>query len=153
MENRQNFANDLSYFAQFSWKDDILKFYLQGLKLPDTMVGMTTNYRHGQQVVNVGDSLEFTSIPLNFIMDEKLEIYDLLLDIQEEYRATLKPLDSLDVFIQDNENVTKKHYTFNGIWFLSVDGPQYATTSKSTEIIVTAEMKFQEFNRNRNRVI
>lgn len=150
MKSYNNFANNLSFYAMFSWKNELVKFYLQSVKLPDTIIGLVTNYRQGVQVVNVGDSREYTSIPLSFILDEELEVYDILLDMQEGYRQTLKPMDSFDVFIQNNDNVIIKKYTFEDIFFLSVDGPQYSTTENDTTIIVNVDMKFTNFIRNKN---
>lgn len=150
MKNYNNFANNLSFFAQFSWQNEITKFYLQSVKLPDTMIGLITNYRRGEQAIDVGDSREYSSIPLSFILDEELEVYDILLDMQEEYRQTLKPMDSFDVYVQNNDNIVIKKYTFEDIFFLSVDGPQYATTDNDTQITVTVDMKFRDFKRNKN---
>jgi len=150
LKSYNNFANNLSFFAQFSWQNEIVRFYLQSVKLPDTMVGLVTTYRHGEQVVNVGDSREYSSIPLSFILDEELEVYDILLDMQEEYRQTLKPMDSFDVYVQNNDNIVIKKYTFEDIFFLSVDGPQYSTTDNDTNIITTVDMKFTNFKRNKN---
>jgi len=150
MDSYQNFANNLSFFAQFSWQNQILKYYLQSIKLPDVVIGQVNNYRHGIQVPNIGDSREYTSIPLSFILDENFEVYDTLLDMQELYRTTLKTQDSLDVFVQNNDNKVIKKYTFQDVFFISVDGPQLMTTDNDTQIVINVDMKFFDWQRNTN---
>lgn len=150
MKSYNNFASNLSYFAQFSFQNEILKFYLQSVKLPDTLVGVVNTYRHGVMVPVQGDSREYTSVPLSFILDEDFEVYDILLDLQEDYRSSLKPIDSFDVFIQNNQNVTIKKYTFLDVYFASVDGPEMRTTDNDSNIISTVEMRFRDWDRNRN---
>lgn len=148
MESYNNFANNLSFFAQFSWQNQLLKYYLQSIKLPDVVIGQVNNYRQGVQVPNIGDSREYTSIPLSFILDENFEVYDTLLDMQELYRSSLKTQDSLDVFIQNNDNKVIKKYSFQDVFFISVDGPQLMTTDNDTQIIVNVDMKFSDWNRS-----
>jgi len=83
-------------------------------------------------------------------MDEDLEVYDIILDMQESFRQTKMPLDTFEVYIQNNQHITIKKYSFTDIWFLSVDGPLFSTTENDTQIIVNVDMKFREFNREKN---
>lgn len=151
MANHQNFANGLNFFAQFSYKDEILKYYLQNVKLPDVQAGVTPIYKNGVLIHLPGNSNDSGNIPLTFIVDEDFYVYTNLIEMQKLYTSTTETLDILEVFIQDNQNVNIIKFVFEGIHFSSVQGPNMQTTGNETEVYCDVIMEFTNWYFQRMR--
>jgi len=140
--SHQSFANSFSFFAQFSYNDKILKYYLQSVKLPDVITGEIVFQKKGKHAKAIGDSKELGTIPLEFILDENWDVYTTLLDIQENYRKTLKTIDAFEIYIQNNKNVNILKFVFDGVFFVNVMGPQLDTRTQETTVIVPVDISF-----------
>lgn len=145
MTTHQNFANGVNFFAQFSYKDEIFKYYLQNVKLPDIQAGVTTVIKNGVTLHLPGDSRDSGNIPLTFIVDESFDVYLNIIDLQLEYTKTLESIDMFEIYIQDNQNVNIIKFVFEGVHFSSVQGPEMQTTSQETEVYCDATLEFQNW--------
>jgi hypothetical protein len=145
MGSNQNFANGLSFFAQFSYQNEILKHYIQTVKLPDIQTGVVTVYKGGKLIPVPGNSNDHGTIPISFIIDENFDVYTTLVDLQASYASTMETIDIFEIFIQNNQNKTILKFVFEDIYFSTVAGPTLQTTDDATEIIMDVEMQFQKW--------
>ncbi len=149
--HKQNFANGVNFFAQFSYKDEVFKYFLQNIKLPDVQAGVTPIYKNGTLIHLPGNSHDSGNIPLTFIVDEDFEVYTNMIDLQQEYMKTSQSIDLFEVFVQNNQNVNIIKFVFEGIHFSSVQGPSLQTTVDETEIYCDVIMEFSNWYYQRLR--
>ena len=144
MANHLNFANETTFFAQFSTIPD-LKFYLQTVKLPSVTTGITLVRKNGVDYRLPGDSKDNGTVPLSFIVDEDYETYLILLEKQEEYRSGNYTDEILEVYIQNTQHINVMKLVFEDIFFEDVDGPALSTIGNETNIVVDATLVYRSF--------
>ena len=145
MDGFLNYSKPSNYMVQFSEADEIYKYYLQGVKLPDIQTGLSTNYYDGELVYTPGQSKDNGLVTLNFILDEDLKVYTNLLDMQMKSILESYTIDVMEVIIQNNQNVPILNMKYFDCFFTYVEGPNLETTTDESESKITAQMNFNGF--------
>lgn len=146
LKTYHNFANSISYYAQFTFANDELKYYLQETDLPSITYGITANIKNGETIYTLGDSKDKSPLSLTFVIDENFDVYVTLLDIQEAYRTKFETIDNFEIYLQNNKNINILKFTFQDIFFTSITAPRLTTTGDETTIVVDVEMYYKNFN-------
>ena len=149
MANYNNFANSISFFAQFSYEDQTLKYFIQGVKLPDISNGIIDFRKKGKQLTIPGDSLDHGTIPVSFILDEKFDVYFTLLELQEKYNSDQTSIDLFEIYIQDNQHINIAKFVFEDVFFVNVQGPDLRTDTNETEMKIDVELAFKKWTRQK----
>ena len=150
LKSYNNFANEISYFAQFTTPElNEVKYFLQETDLPSIITGITTVIKNGETLYLPGDSKDKTALSSTYIIDEDFEVYLSFLEMQEQYRKTLETLTEFEIYLQNNQNVNILKFTFNGVFFSSVTPPRMSTTGNETSIVLDVEMNYSNYSYKR----
>lgn len=148
-EHMQNYFNPDGYYVQFNFDDgtnDIFKYNIKSTELPSIQFGIITLNYGGKVKYMQGNSRDEGSIPLDLIVDEDLYVYTDMLDLNKKYYSSQKTIDSMNIFIMNTQNVPVLRLDFEDIFFSNIGGPQLDSSSEETEIFMTVELNFGNFD-------
>ena len=141
----QSRANNFNVYGEFDIKDDIdvepMKYNLQSMATPTSTLASTRITRLGKVGYLPGDTIEKEeSVPLRFILDDKLLVYFNLLDIQEGNKGSTE--NTFTMMIQDNNNNIIARATYFNAWIQTISGIQYDITESETSVFVDVDMSY-----------
>ncbi len=146
--NKTNLFDPSNILAQFSFdddKEDIYKFFIKSVTLPEIQFGVTNIYKNGKMIYLKGNSIDEGSITMNLLLDEELRVYTDLLDLNYKYYRENKNVDVLQVFVYNNQNQPKLRFDFYDIFFSNISSPILDIDSKETENLIPIIINYKRF--------
>lgn len=148
IENTTNLLDPSNIFVQFSFEDnteDKYKFFIKSSTLPDITFGVTTVYKNGKMIYLRGNSIDEGVLILKLLLDDELKVYTDLIDINKKYYRENKNIDTLQVFIYNNQNKPILRLDFYDIFFSNISSPVLDIDSKETEDTIQLMVNFKSF--------
>ena len=148
----QNRANNFSATAEFLIQDNSIeltpmKYNIVEYTTPTSTLSPDEVQRQGQRGTLPGDTIDKEqSTILRFILDEDLEVYFNLLDIQEMNAGKGYSQDSLILNIQNNYRKNIALGTYTNAWIGTIYPLRYSVQEQETTVYVEVTLNFLTFN-------